>query len=285
MSGERLGIAASGWRVELLPDTGGALLALSHFGRDVLRPTSGDPKSPTDTACFPMVPYANRIDNGRFRHAGVDHVLPRNFGDHPHSIHGIGWLRPWRVVTHDASSVRLEHRHDGGDAWPWPYRAEQTVSASAEGCRIALSITNDSDETVPAGLGLHPYFPAHAVTRLTARADRLWLTDATMLPTRTAPADHFGNWAKGATVAGGTLIDNAYEGWDGAAQIDDGGVVHVVASGARAFQLYRPPNAGYFCFEPVSHLPDAINRNALPVDLLTPGATLHLEMGLSLEIR
>ena len=48
---------------------------------------------------FPLVPYCNRIAFGRFRWNGRDHTLDRNFGDHPHTLHGIGWKRAWAVET------------------------------------------------------------------------------------------------------------------------------------------------------------------------------------------
>jgi len=280
VNGERITIAAAGWRAELLPAMGGSLLTLSHRGHDVLRPTISDPGSPLDSACFPLVPYANRIAWGRFAYCGVAHELPRNFGDHPHSLHGLGWQQPWRVAHHADASVRLTHRHDGGYGWPWSYRAEQVAMLNRTGCSIALSVINDANEPMPAGLGLHPDFPVDAETRLRARAERVWLTDVSMLPTVAGPADHFGDWTENMSVAGDTLIDNAYEGWNGRAEIADGDrVVRVTASSARAFHLYRPARCNFFCVEPASHLPDALNRD-FPVDILAPGAILKLEMRL-----
>ena len=44
--------------------------------------------------------------------------------------------------------------------------------------------------------------------------------------------------------------------------------------------LYRPPHADFFCLEPVSHLPDAINREGMPA--IAHGATLHLELTLTI---
>lgn len=276
-------LAADGWRAGVDPALGGALLSLSHGGRDVLRPAPAMPAGPLDAACFPLVPYANRIAYGRFAHDGIDHEVRRNFGEHPHSLHGVGWQRTWRIVALSEAGTTLAHDHPGDADWPWPYRAKQRVTLSRAGCEIKLSLTNLADAGVPAGLGLHPYFPLESDTRLTACADCVWLADATMLPVEPAPADHFGDWAAGSAIAGHALIDNAYAGWDGVAEIADGaGVVRIAATGARAFHLYRPPGAGYFCVEPVSHLPDALNREGFVVDMLAPGETLSLSMMLSI---
>lgn len=275
-------LAAYGWEIELLPQVGGAIGALRHDGRDILRPAMPGTSDPLETACFPLVPYANRIADGQFDLGGRHIQLPRNFGDHPHSLHGVGWQSAWTVEHVDHPQAVLHHVHGGGDHWPWPYRAEQRIRLETDRATIALTLTNLADEAVPVGLGLHPYFPRDAVTRLTARSERLWLADATMQPTDPAPADRFGDWSEGAGVEGEELIDNAYEGWDGAARIEQAwGKVRIEARGASAFHLYRPPGVDFFCFEPVSHLPDAINRGGMP--MVARGATAALEITLAVE--
>lgn len=108
----------------------------------------------------------------------------------------------------------------------------------------------------------------------------MWLADATMLPTERVAAAYFGDWTAGAAVPGDALIDNAYEGWDGLAQIGQRrGRITMRGEGADALHLFRPPGADFFCAEPVSHLPDAINRGGM--DILAPGETRTLAMTLS----
>lgn len=269
-----------GWTLVVLPSLGGAIGALRHHGNEVLRPAPPHNTDVLATACFPLVPYANRIANGQFEFAGEVHQLPLNFDDHPHSLHGLGWQVPWSISDAGEGHVVMTHSHDGGPAWPWPYRVIQRITLASREARIDLSLTNTADAAVPVGLGLHPYFPRTDATRLTFDAERLRLTDQTVLPTVPAPAQHFAGWAEGAFVKGSTLIDNAYEGWSGTARIDQSwGSVTIGAEDAPVLHLYRPPNEDFFCVEPVSHLPDAINRNGM--DSLQPGATQHLRMTLS----
>lgn len=274
-------LAAHGWALELLPALGGAIGALRYDGQDVLRPLPDGSADVLATACFPLVPYANRIAGGRFDFAGREHRVPLNFGDHPHSLHGLGWQAEWNVAASDAESVTLVHAHDGGAGWRWAYHAEQRIRLAPGQLQLELALTNRADEAMPAGLGFHPYFSLAAETRLQFDTARAWLADATMLPTMAAPADHFGDWAVGAQVAGPTLIDNAYEGWSGTARIDQPwGTITLKAEGASVLHLYRPPGEPFFCVEPVSHLPDAINRDGMAV--LDPGATQTLVMTLSI---
>ena len=58
-------------RLTLDPRRGGAIRDFKWRGQDVLRPTpaqAGD--DPFDTACFPMVPFVNRVAHGRFNFGG-----------------------------------------------------------------------------------------------------------------------------------------------------------------------------------------------------------------------
>jgi aldose 1-epimerase len=125
---------------------------------------------------------------------------------------------------------------------------------------------------MPSGHGLHPYFPVDRSTCLRFAATRVWLTDAQMLPTVAAGPAHFGDWAAGQSAAGPTLIDHAYGGWTGSAELGYGGAaIHLAAEGADVLHVYRPPGGDFICLEPVTHLPNAINREGM--DVLAPGET------------
>lgn len=270
-------LRAGPWEAGLLPSLGGAIAYLTCDGRDVLRRAPEGVDDPLATGCFPLVPYANRIAHGRFSFAGEAHRLPLNFGDHPHSLHGIGWQSPWTTsMTGEAEAV-MALRHAGGGGWPWPFRAEQRLALDDEGLTVSLLLMNEGDRTMPAGLGFHPYFPRDASTRLTMSTRRMWEGDETMIPTRSVAADALGDWSAGAGFPD-RLIDNSFDGWTGHATIDGAdGVTRIVAIGARTVHLYVPPGETFLCVEPVSHLPDALNQD-FAIDTLDPGETLALKM-------
>jgi aldose 1-epimerase len=55
-------------RLTLDPCRGGAIRQLSWLGESVLRPAPADAgDDPFDVACFPMVPFVNRVASGRFK--------------------------------------------------------------------------------------------------------------------------------------------------------------------------------------------------------------------------
>lgn len=275
-------LRADAWEAELRPETGGALSALRFGGQDVLRPMRAGSTNPLDAACFPLVPYCNRIRNGRFRFGEHNVALPPNFAPETHSLHGLGWHRPWTVESLVANKCVLRDDYDGTGPWPWAYRAQQRIRLGPKGCAVTLVLTNRSAEPMPAGLGLHPYFRRRRGTEVRFACDHVLLADAECLPTGiTAPPDHFGNWAEGARPPGET-VDHCFAGWQGSATIsDDLGTIALEADGAPNLHLYAPAGGDPLCLEPVTHTPDAPNRAPDEMIVLPPGCSASLTMRIS----
>jgi aldose 1-epimerase len=235
-------------------------------------------------ACYPLVPFSNRIRNGRFRFEDRDIRLPLNYRPHPHVIHGHGWQAPWQVAGTTDTTARLQYRH-AADAWPWDYLAEQLFTLDDRGLAIAISITNLSDRPMPAGLGLHPYFPRDATTSVSGTVEGLWESDAEVMPTRLVPADTV--WQKGRPLqADAVALDNCFTGWGKTLDINWGGQGRALRMDARGpldfLIVFTPPGQDFFCAEPVSHCIDAFNLAAERDDTglvsLAPNETLGAEV-------
>ncbi len=151
-------LRAGEWEAELRPEVGGSLAALRWRGIEVLRTMPEGSTDPLEAACFPLVPYCNRIRDGRFAWQGRDVALPANFPPEPHSLHGLAWQAPWTLTSTADFKASMAHSYDGNGGWPWAYDAEQRVRLGTQGCAITLDVTNRADTPLPCGLGLHPYF-------------------------------------------------------------------------------------------------------------------------------
>ena len=281
-------------RASLAPSFGGALATYSIMRKGVtvglLRPTRPAGATPTvlDFACFPLVPYSSRIRHGRFRFEGRDIVLPLNFSDEPHSIHGHGWQKPWAVEAHSAQSATLSYDHVA-DSWPWAYRAQQIITLDDTGLSIELSAKNLAASPMPIGLGLHPYFPRARVARVKANVSAVWRMDDEVMPLERVPLPASLGLPAGVALAG-TVLDNGFEGWDGMAHIEWPALklgVDLIASPLFSrLVVYAPAGQDFFCVEPVSHMTDAFNRAAdgetdTGMRILAPGETLSAGMRLS----
>jgi hypothetical protein len=160
--------------------TGGAIAALTWRGLDILRPVRDErlgAQHGRAVAAYPLIPYANRINQGRFVLDGKTYQLALNFGDHPHSLHGNGWMRAWSMAEATPARVRLTlaHRppHDPASEWPFAYDAEQVFSLTEDRLSVQLSVRNADTQNFPAGLGLHPYVARTASTILGFTADTI----------------------------------------------------------------------------------------------------------------
>lgn len=221
---------------------------------------------------------------------GETYQLPLNFGDHPHSIHGIGWQLPWRLKRKADHQVILELAYDGTD-WPFAFHAIQLITLNEATLYHELTITNTTEIPAPVGLGMHPYFPRHGGATLTADVNDVWLTDDTSLPTQRVPClDHW-NLSDGADVDS-LHCDNQFEPWNRCARIvwpDKNMSVELTASdGLDRLVVYAPTDEDFFCVEPVSHMTDAFNCSAdgmsneeTGMRILEPGETWRVWMKLS----
>ncbi len=54
-----------------------------------------------------LIPYSNRIEQGRFSFNGEDYRLTPNMRGETHSIHGNAWEHEWKVAQHDVDRAIL----------------------------------------------------------------------------------------------------------------------------------------------------------------------------------
>ncbi|CAN5145469.1 aldose 1-epimerase [soil metagenome] len=270
-------------RVELLPALGCAVGRFTWDGRDVLRPAPVGTTDVLETGGFPLVPFCNRIRDGRFSFGGREVTLAPNLGDHPHALHGQGWRGVWSVVSASETQAVLAFDHASGE-WPWAYRAEQRFVLGDEGLRIDLSVTNTGTEPMPVGLGFHPYFPARAGERLQAGVTGVWMIDADCLPTIHVDGAWRSDWAAGAETAVSELIDNCYTGWTGVATLSAPGGASTTLKASpecRWLHVYSPPGADFVCAEPVANRPDPFSGDDSGIKVLAPGETASVWMSVS----
>jgi len=283
--GPILRLSAGGLRAVLHPGIGGSIGGFwseTPDGRvDWLRPATPDAVQSADVlgmACYPLLPFSNRVRDGRFTFAGEDIALPLNFLPDPHVIHGHGWTAPWTVVEANAATARLEFLYDGS-VWPWAYRAEQAFQLTDTGLTVSIALTNTAPTPMPAGIGLHPFFPRQPGTTIFAAVKALWLTDDEVMPTALVPASTVWPTGEGLGVED-AVLDTCFTGWDGAIDIrwPDRSLRMTADGPLDKLVIFTPQGETFFCAEPVSNITDALNLVATRDDTglvtLAPGETL-----------
>lgn len=282
-------LAAGPFVAELCPEVGGSLVRFVGWGHDLLRPVSDADlaaREPRRLGCYPLIPFSNRVRDAQFVFDGERYQLARNFLPEPHAIHGNAWQRAWQVDRQAGDAARLVLAHvparDGAASWPFACRAALEVRLAPEGLDMRLSLENTDTRRMPAGLGLHPFFPLTTGTRLAARLAAVWLNDERMMPESHVAMPPAWDLKSAAPVAP-LSVDNCFTGWAGAATLEwpDRGLRLEIEASAEFSNLviFVPWAHDYLCVEPVSHVNDGFNLAAAGVTntgvvTLAPGETL-----------
>jgi aldose 1-epimerase len=271
----------------VLPEAGGGLAAFDWIaaGRRVALmralPAGITNPDPNLLACYPLVPWSNRIGHGRFEFGGRVYSIALNHPKQQYPIHGEGWLRPWNTIARDDMRVTL--RLDRSNGFPFVYSAQLSYTLDANALAIELAVENRGGEPMLYGLGLHPWFERTPRVTLHAPAKGMWLGGPDVLPVShdAPPAD--ADFSQ-PTPLPRRLLDNCFTGWNGAAVIawEDRGVALEITSDPRLdyYVCFCPVGKDLFCFEPVTHPIDAFNLPApharAGLQVLAPGAGMSM---------
>ena len=286
-----MGGSVAAWKIES-PTSGGSG-GLGTELLDLLRPWDGNNPDRYSLASFPMVPWSNRITGGGFDFEGMFYPIALNREGEPYPIHGDGWLQPWQISQPDQDTLvmSIESKHFSGN--PYHYSSSQTFQLVDGGMYQSISVTHLGDAPMPYGLGLHPWFLRTAQTRLQALVDGIWLSGADPIPTRHTKDFPPTTDINDGMDVNGSLIDNAYTGWDGSGTIQwPEKHLKLTMTALEVQQDYKqnPANTGYcliyrpvtgpaFCFEPITHPIDAFHDEKLPgLKVLRKGETLQLRI-------
>jgi aldose 1-epimerase len=149
--------------LEVLPGAGARLHSLRVDGRDLLR-TPANPaqhlREPFFWGAFVMAPWCNRLAPGPIRVGARTVDLASNFEDGS-AIHGQVYAAEWTPAGESSFAIERD-----GDGWPWRYRVE--IAYRVDGMRLTIDqrLRNLSDDAMPGGIGLHPWFPTPVQTRI-----------------------------------------------------------------------------------------------------------------------
>jgi aldose 1-epimerase len=164
---------------------------------------------------LPLVPWPNRIRDGRYTFGGRELQLPITEPERGNSIHGLARRTPWRATERRPDSVTLSHLIEPTPGYPFRLACSVTYSLDSSGLSCVLGFENRGDGPLPVGAGHHPYFRAGdpPVDRWRLRLPaRSWLElDERMIPTGSEPdvAGTDRDFTAGREI-GALVLDTAY---------------------------------------------------------------------------
>ena len=273
-------------RCDLAPALGGSIAGLWLDNVPVLRSTPGPALQQVSAAgSYPLVPFSNRIGHATFNWVGRSHTLLPNVAPAPHAIHGVGWQRPWTVLQADARQAHLAYHHQADAAWPFAFAAEQLIELSDEGLTLHMTLTNQSEAPMPAGLGWHPFFVKRPGSHLRFTANGRWEMDASKLPTHRLASPGLD------TDCTALDVDHCFDGWTGDVQLQDALLRIRIRSNLQRLVVFTNPTRDFVAIEPVSHVNNALqlmhaagaNADALGLIVLQPGESMSAHMHIQME--
>jgi aldose 1-epimerase len=270
---------------EIEPRLGGCIAGLWLGGVPVLRSTpAAQLTSARQAGSYALVPFSNRIAQATLLWQGTQHPLVRNNGAEPHAIHGVGWQRAWEVLESDGDFALLAYEHRPDPSWPFAFDSSQTLRLRDGALELTLSMTNQSREAAPAGLGWHPYFVKRSRSRISFEATGRWEMGPDKLPTERRPAH--GIDAPCAFLD----VDHCFDGWSGTVDLRDELLHTRVTSGLSRLVVFTNDTREFVAIEPVSHVNNAmslVDAGADPAQLglaiLQPGESLSAQMSIAVE--
>lgn len=256
-------------RVVISPARGGSLLAMAVRRGEEWLDLMPDPGSRGSS--WLMLPYSNRIRDGRFVFEGREHQLASAKN---HAIHGDVRTRPWKVVEQTPSSLVLAF--DSAEVtdfnWPWPVHATVGITLRGDQIEQTVRLENRGETTMPAGFGWHPYYRRWLTrdgepvllqfTALRIHPD----TDADGLPdgpSEPVPAELDFSMPR---ELGSQRFDACFAGFDGQATIHwpESGVTLTYACSPNVTHLvcFGPEDRPVLAIEPAANANDGVNRLA-----------------------
>ncbi|GAA6142074.1 hypothetical protein NBRC116584_18920 [Hydrogenophaga sp. 5NK40-0174] len=189
----------------------------------------------------------------------------------------------------------MELRSHGYGGGPYNYWAQQAFELTQEGLTQSLTVRNESDEAMPFGLGLHPWFTSTPGCTVRSAVEGVWISGPDKIPTG-YENDFPRGWDLNAGIeVGSVVIDNGFGGWSGRATIEwperrlrltmQSELSSPQAGHALECLLYSPAEPAVFCFEPVTHPIDAPHLPGQPGWVaLRPGETMSLRTRWGLQV-
>ena len=273
----------------IIPEVGGCItrycLKTEEQVLELMRPSTQvglAAEDPTEMSCFPLIPFSNRIRNGRFSFQGKQIKMLNNFPPEVHTIHGHGWKAPWTVSEVKGNRAVLAYQHFP-DEWPFPYLVRQVLELNGPSLTVTLQITNNGKSAMPAGMGLHPYFVRTPLAAITAKTEKMRVNDSENMPLRLQSVQESEYLSQG-LIVNQKALDNIFRGWNREVLISwpewNANLKIFTDAPLDFLMIYTPADADFFCVEPVSNMTDAFNMMARQdsghgTKILSPGESFE----------
>ncbi len=214
-------VAPSGQQFELrlgeqravVVEVGGALRSYIAAGHELLDGYSVQERC-TAARGQSLIPWPNRLRDGRFSFEGDEHQLPLTEPAKHNAIHGLVRWANWTATSRAEDPVTMTHLLHPQSGWPFALALEIEYRLCGDGLTVRTRASNVGSGACPYGAGAHPYLTLATDTidplQLQAPGQSYMTTDERGIPTGSEPVSGTEFDFLNARELGDTQLDTGY---------------------------------------------------------------------------
>jgi len=211
-SGEQYWLEVDGQEASIV-EVGGGLRTYTVAGVDVLDGYGVDEMAAGGRGQH-LIPWPNRISDGRYSFAGADLQLALTEPDRHNASHGLVRWANWTATAHEADRVVMELTLHPQPGYPFTLGLAVEYRLGAGGLSVSTTATNLGGQRCPYGAGAHPYLTVGTdlvddAVLLVPAGTRLEADDRG-IPTGAVAVDGTAYDFREARPVGGLVVDCAY---------------------------------------------------------------------------
>lgn len=249
---------------------GATLAGLTLSGVDLVVPCR-DTELPPGYLGKTLVPWPNRIADGRYIFNGSMYTLPVNDPATNSAVHGLGCWLDWSIKEISSSQVTLEAFIVPQYGYPFHLCSQVTYRLNAHaGLEVEITSTNVGSTKAPYGVSAHPYLacgiaPVDECT-LQVPADVVTTVDKNLIPSGSISVEQVDMDFRDPRTINTERLDHTFGGlpttpWQVTLTHPPSGVSTALISDSPWVQLYSGEIIGRrgLAVEPMTCQPDAYN--------------------------
>lgn len=288
--------------VSVIPSFGGHVNELILKKKGVLFSIIDGPKTIEELIANPyyksakLIPFPNRIKNGKYVFKERTYQLPINHIAENHAIHGLLYNKPFLVKKMENSNssalLELEYCYSGElEGYPFSFLLQLEYTFTINGLKINTAVINQGNSEMPFADGWHPYFSFQETVddlSILIPDSKIIEVDHRMIPT--------GNKTKNVNFSKLSKINDQLFDTTFISETDDTATTQLYSSkknvrihvwqetGLNKYnfvQIYIPPDRRSVAIEPMTSNTDAFNNGEgliilKPCDVYTNSCGVYL---------
>ncbi|OBF41200.1 aldose epimerase [Mycobacterium sp. ACS1612] len=260
--------------------------AIRHLSVDGVQLTAGyeDDAPPPFGSGIVLVPWPNRVRDGRWIHRGQTMQLDITEPPRGNALHGLLQHAPYQVVERSDRSITLRAQVFPQNGYPFRLDTAVRYTLVADGLQVMHTVRNVGSDCAPVAVGAHPFLalgdvPTDTLT-LTVSADRHIDVDDRLNPIGVTPVDGTKWDLRAGRLVADLDLDDAWSGLT----ITGGGSTHWLSTpDGRTVSLWADQQFGYLQVFITREFPQAgdtitavaVEPMTAPADALNSGEGLR----------